>query len=159
MNWMRTAVIVAVSLALAACSTLTETKYPGESRNLGVPGDVIAVTEGVEYYPACSNETLAFDGLVYYPFTPSNAEDFPYEAGFFAPTVDTDATVDALGGASIGGGFGGGLTRSAPFVVAPGPGDDVGTMIVYRDGIARFESQSGRVLWLTDQERTYDWVC
>jgi hypothetical protein len=32
-------------------------------------------------------------------------------------------------------------------------------MIVYADGLARFESASGRVIWLTDDEQTYNWVC
>jgi hypothetical protein len=44
-------------------------------------------------------------------------------------------------------------------VAPPGPGDDVGTMIVYTDGMARFESDSGNVIWLTDEEQTYNWVC
>ena len=32
-------------------------------------------------------------------------------------------------------------------------------MIVYSDGMARFESDSGRVIWLTDREHRYNWVC
>jgi hypothetical protein len=32
-------------------------------------------------------------------------------------------------------------------------------MIVYIDGNARFQSDSGRVVWLTDEEQTYNWVC
>ncbi|MFW2332274.1 hypothetical protein, partial [Ilumatobacter sp.] len=48
-----------------------------------------------------------------------------------------------------------GVVRVAP----PGPGDDIGTMIVYSDGFARFESDSGWIIWLTDQEQTYGWEC
>ena len=48
-------------------------------------------------------------------------------------------------------------------MVAPGPGDDIGVMVIYADGMARFESKSGRVIWLTSDERiynwTYNWVC
>ena len=160
MKWLRVSIVALAAVALASCSTLTETKYPGESRNLGVPGEVIAVTEGVEYYPACSNETLAFDGLLYFPFTPSNADEFPYEAGFFAPTVDTDETAQALGGASNASGFGGGLARNVPFVAAPGPGDDVGTLTQYENGFAYWISDSGYLsTWLTNQKLTYNWVC
>ena len=37
----------AVAVLLAACSTLTEPMYPGDSRDLGAPGAVTDVTEGV----------------------------------------------------------------------------------------------------------------
>jgi hypothetical protein len=32
-------------------------------------------------------------------------------------------------------------------------------MILYTDGMARFESDSGRIIWLTDEEQSYRWVC
>ena len=48
-----------------------------------------------------------------------------------------------------------GVVRVAP----PGPGDDIGMMIVYSDGFVRFESVSGWTIWLTDQEQTYGWEC
>jgi hypothetical protein len=44
-------------------------------------------------------------------------------------------------------------------VAPPGPGDDTGTLIVYSDGMARYESDSGIVEWLTTEEHTYNWVC
>jgi hypothetical protein len=44
-------------------------------------------------------------------------------------------------------------------VAPPGPGDDIGTMIVYSDGFARFESDSAWIIWLTDQEQAYGWEC
>jgi hypothetical protein len=44
-------------------------------------------------------------------------------------------------------------------VPPPGPGDDVGTLIVYADGMARYESDSGNVMWLTNVEPEYTWVC
>jgi hypothetical protein len=47
----------------------------------------------------------------------------------------------------------------APQVAPPGPGDDIGDMIVYVDGTARFESDSGWVIWSTDREQTCGWVC
>ena len=133
-------VVAVATVMLAACSTLTEPMYPGDSRNLGVPGAQIDVTHGVEYYPACGNETLDFGGLRYFPFTPSNADDFPYEGGYIAPETD---------------GFG-----FAPMVVAPGPGDDVGTLTQYENGFAYWISDNGYLsTWLTDTELTYNWVC
>jgi hypothetical protein len=44
-------------------------------------------------------------------------------------------------------------------VAPPGPGDDIGTLIVYSDGMARYESDSGTVEWLTTEVHTYNWVC
>jgi hypothetical protein len=101
--------------------------------------EIVAVHPDVEYYGACGNETVDVDGTTYYPLLDDELDALD-ESLYPLEQVDPGQS---------------GLTR----VVAPGPGDDVGTMIVYRDGIARFESQSGRVLWLTDQERTYNWVC
>jgi hypothetical protein len=116
---------------------------PSPTDVITVPGpvlvEIVNVFPDVEYYGACGNETVEVGGTMYYPLLDDerNALD---ETLYPLESVDPGES---------------GLMR----VVAPGPGDDVGTMIVYRDGIARFESQSGRVLWLTDQERTYDWVC
>ena len=159
--------VVAVAAGLlAACSSAPAPQYPGDSWNVGAPGEVTQVTEGVEYYPACSNETLEFGGKVYYPFTPSNAEDFPYEAGFIAPDPDAEATAQALGDLGLGGGFGGGLARAAgvgeiaPMMVAPGPGDDVGTLTEFDGGFAYWISESGYIsTWLTTTPFTYSWVC
>jgi hypothetical protein len=47
-----------------------------------------------------------------------------------------------------------------PAVVAPGPGDDIGDVTVFADGLALFESDSGDLTtWLTREQRTYNWVC
>lgn len=42
-------------------------------------------------------------------------------------------------------------------VPAPEPGDDIGTLTIYEDGTARFESESGTEAWLTEEEQTYNW--
>jgi len=97
------------------------------------------VFEDVQYYGACGNETVAVGGTMYYPLVEDEREVLD-ETRYPLEVVDPGES---------------GFMR----VVPPGPGDDIGTMIVYRDGMARFESQSGRVLWLTDQERTYNWEC
>ncbi|MGH9135232.1 MAG: hypothetical protein ACRDZZ_14935 [Ilumatobacteraceae bacterium] len=49
-----------------------------------------------------------------------------------------------------------GLTRVAP----PGPGDDIGTLVVWADGVARWTSDSGDLdVWMIDDEIVYNWVC
>lgn len=88
---------------------------------------------------ACGNETVDVDGTIFYPVLPERMAEIDLAR---YPVEDAVATAS-------------GLLR----VVAPGPGDDVGTMIVYIDGNARFQSDSGRVVWLTDEEQTYNWVC
>ncbi|MDN4491679.1 hypothetical protein QQX13_12625 [Demequina sp. SYSU T00068] len=150
------AAVVAVIAALVLGTLLTACASPetgggveyGERLDLGVPGDLVETVAGVAGYPACGTETIAHDGTTWYPFEPSNLDEFP--------------TVAAL--ASTGG-LGGGLSRGAtrigfPAVVAPGPGDDVGTLTVYEGGFAFWRSDSGDLeTWLTDRELEYWWAC
>ena len=43
---------------------------------------------------------------------------------------------------------------------SPGPGDDIGTLVVWADGVARWASDSGKLdVWMIDDEITYPWVC
>lgn len=133
---------------LSACAPGTASMGPtgfDDAIDLGAPGPLVATVEGVEGYPACRNEPITHDGVTWYPFIPENAADFP-------EVVALPAT---------GGGLGGGTMRSAlPSVVAPGPGDDVGTLSVYEGGFAFWRSDSGDLeTWLTDKELTYPWAC
>ena len=49
-----------------------------------------------------------------------------------------------------------GVARVAP----PGPGDDVGTLVIWADDTARWVSDSGDLdVWMIDEEITYNWVC
>lgn len=102
---------------------------------------ITTVFEHVDYYGACGNETVVVGGTTLYPLFPDEMATLDIAAH------PTGTTAPA------------GFVRTAPAVVAPGPGDDVGTMVLYDDGIARFESESGRVLWLTTAVHEYDWVC
>ena len=104
---------------------------------------IAAVFERVEYYGACGNETVTVGGVTYYPIL---HEDLP-DLG-----LDRYPLVAAMLGMF-------GSFAAAPRVAPPGPGDDIGDMIVYVDGTARFESDSGWVIWLTDREQTYGWDC
>jgi len=101
------------------------------------------VIEGVEYYPACGNEILDLDGVLWYPIDQTISPDL------WAAATTIDREPYEMAKAS-------GFAR----VAEPGPGDDVGTFLRYEDGIARFVSDSGDLdRWLTSEEITYDWVC
>jgi hypothetical protein len=126
----RLLVTTSALVVLAAC-------VPSEQ---AFPGDRLEVVSGVEYYPACGNELLVWEGVTYYPFDPEDDADFP----------DPVAMPGGVGGQP------GAVAR----VVAPGPGDDVGALVIYANGYAFFRSDSGDLTtWLTTQPREYDWVC
>ncbi|WP_061963097.1 hypothetical protein [Demequina aurantiaca] len=127
------------AVALGAVAALTGCAAAGS----GSPGEQRQVVEGVEYYPACGNETLTFDGVTWYQFDPEDEEDFPTPVAF--------AAVDMPGL---------GMSRSTKAVVAPGPGDDTGTLVVYDGGYAYFRSDSGDLTtWLTTDKIEYNFVC
>jgi hypothetical protein len=115
------------------------TNPPGQQQpTTTTPGETVEILDilrGFSYYGACGNETVDVAGTVYYPLLP---EDL---AALDTSRYPTDPAEGAV--------------RVAP----PGPGDDVGSMIVYADGIARFESDSGWIIWLTDVEQSYGWEC
>ena len=125
-------------------ATLDDGTLVGEADIPGITIMTIAeAIEGVEYYPACGNEVLDLDGVLWYPID----ETLAPELWAAATTIDREpydaATVN-------------GFAR----VAEPGPGDDVGTVVVYVDGIARFVSDSGNLdRWLTSEEQTYPWEC
>ena len=102
---------------------------------------IVAVYDGVGFYGACGNNTLEWDGVVYYQLFPDEIAALD-EARY--PTSPPPTTAPAMGFARV---------------PAPGPGDDVGTLIVYADGLARFESDSGTIDWLSTEPHEYDWVC
>ncbi|MFZ4719912.1 MAG: hypothetical protein ACOYMR_10835 [Ilumatobacteraceae bacterium] len=103
-----------------------------------LPG-VVRVDERAQYYGACGNETATFSGETWYPLLPQEQE--LVDPDLYRPPAQTSAGL------------------RAPKVVGPGPGDDVGTFIVYDDGIGRYESDSGRVIWLTQEPHEYAWDC
>jgi hypothetical protein len=103
--------------------------------------EVTAVYEGIEFYPGCGNETLRWEGTTWYQVQQS---DFPEE---YAAVVGVDRVMPES-------------VQGFAKVVPPGPGDDVGTLTVWADGVARFVSDSGDLsTWMVDDELTYDWVC
>ena len=101
-------------------------------------------TAGVEFYPACGNTPLKNGGLTWYPIS---------REGWSRPVVESSAASGGMGGRGLG-------AARLPMVPAPGPGDDVGTLYVYRDGIAYWVSDSRNLdQWLTLVPQTYNWVC
>lgn len=104
------------------------------------PQGFSAVEHGVTYYPACGNEILEHGGRTWYPIS---RDDW---------TTPTAQALSASGGR--------GISATVPMVAAPGPGDDVGTLYVYRDGRAYWVSDNGELdTWLTLVPQVYNWVC
>ena len=103
---------------------------------------VVGVFEGVMFYPACGDEQLTFDGTTWYQVQESDYPDI------YATAVTAEREQAPVG------------VNGFARVVAPGPGDDVGTLVVWADGVARFVSDSGNLTaWLVDDELTYNWTC
>jgi hypothetical protein len=144
------ALVLAGALALAGCGASEGDGHtPGASYDYGTPGAVVAIYAGVAYYPACGNETLDFDDRLWFPFFPSNAAGLPPDPlsempGFVASDAAASAVVEGPVGA----------------VVAPGPGDDLGTLVIYENELAYWQSDSGTLrTWLTTSEIEYNWAC
>ncbi|GIG53986.1 hypothetical protein Dac01nite_07380 [Demequina activiva] len=135
----------------AAGSSPTEPVEWDQELDLGVPGETVAVTEDVEFYPACGNETLNHDGTTWYPFTPANGEDF---------TVPSARATDGLGDLPTVGWSRASAVRALPAVVAPGPGDDTGTLVEFEGGFAHWVSDNGLLeTWLTTTTISYSFLC
>lgn len=134
-------VVTMLALVMLAACSLTQGPLPGGApMDLGKPGELLDHTPGVAFYPACGNETLRFEGVTYYQFTPSNTEDFTPPARAVAPHGKSRGLL--------------------PQVPAPGPGEDLGTLTRYEGGFAYWVSDNGRLsTWLTTQEIIYNWVC
>lgn len=136
------------AIALAGCLAVRGGGDPGPD----TPGTSSTMEVQVTYYPACGNETLEHNGVTWYPFVP----DEDWEEPIFDGPLD-DATAQASGALTIHGGRG--MAR-VPLVAAPGPGDDIGTLIIYDNGVAYWRSDSGQLeTWLTTTPIEYTWVC
>jgi hypothetical protein len=114
---------------------------PGGQPQAGGP-TIVAIHEDVNWYPPCATYPIELGGKQFYPLPMG------------APEVDESVYPLKVVAATFGG-----LGFSVPRVAPPGPGDDVGTVIEYSDGMARFESESGNVAWLTLEVQEYGYVC
>jgi hypothetical protein len=108
------------------------------------PVPIVAVYDDVEYYIACADVPVTVDDVLWYPVAEWGNEQ---TAELFEQITSVDRERP------------GGPVGFAPRVAPPGPGDDIGTLYVYADGVAWFESDSGLTIWLTQEEITYTWVC
>lgn len=109
---------------------------------------IVGVYEDVAFYPACGNETLTFDRQIWYQLNHYDGYDDEY-AAIYQAFVDAEREPSPVVGPR-------GFARVAP----PGPGDDIGTLVIWADGVARWVSDSGGLdTWMVDDELTYDWVC
>lgn len=113
-----------------------------------VPVPIVAVHEDVAFYPACGNETLTFDGVTWYQLNFYDGYDEEY-AAIYQAFADADREPSPVTG-----------PRGFARVVAPGPGDDIGTLVIWADGVARWVSDSGDLdTWMVDAEIVYLWEC
>ena len=117
---------------------------------MGAPVAIVDVAEAVAFYPACGNERLDHDGVTWSPVV---------RAGSAAMNDELQARADEIFAVDRDESPVAGVQGFAR-VVAPGPGDDVGTLVVWADGVARWVSDSGDLdVWMIDDEVPYYWVC
>ena len=111
---------------------------------------IVTIYEDVNWYPPCATSPLELDGTLYYPLPmgapPVDESRYPLVIGPAGNNLPREGMAVMVG-------------LDLPRIMAPGPGDDIGTVIVYSDGMARFESESGDVAWLTREMQTYGYVC
>jgi hypothetical protein len=111
---------------------------------------ILGVYTAVKAYPACGNETLEHLGVTWYPLVHVGSEPID---GNLRSRVDQVLAVEREASPIQGLQ---GFARVAP----PGPGDDVGTLVVWADGVARWTSDSGQLdVWMIDDVIEYSWVC
>lgn len=134
--------------AAAATTTPTTPTSPTTSPSTTTAVPIVAVHDGVAFYPACGNETLTFDGVTWYQLNHYDGYDEEY-AAIYEAFADAEREPSPVVG-----------PRGFARVVAPGPGDDIGTLVVWADGVARWVSDSGDLdTWMVDDEIRYDWDC
>ncbi len=115
------------------------------------PVEIVGVYEGVNAYPACGNEPLEHYGVTWYPVMQVGYQ--PFDSGLQA-RADQILAVDRVDQPDA---VVQGFVRRVP---SPGPGDDIGTLVVWADGVARWTSDSGKLdVWMIDEEISYSWVC
>jgi hypothetical protein len=100
---------------------------------------IVRVDEGAKFYGPCGNSSAVFSGETWYPL-------FQSEVALIDPAQYPEPAPPSSG-------------FRAPKVAPPGPGDDVGTFVVYSDGLAKFTSDSGMVTWFSQVVHQYNWEC
>ncbi len=123
---------------------------PATGTTSSTPVDIAGVYESIEFYPACGNEPLQHEGVTWYPIVHTGFD--PIDAALRA-RIDEVFAVNREDSPVVG-------AHGFARVVAPGPGDDIGTLVVWSDGVARWVSDSRELdVWMIDDEIIYTWVC
>ena len=142
----------------ASSTTVEPTSAPGASSSASVvslvpdpdPAAIVGVYEAIQFYPACVNERLDHQGVTWYPIVAAGVR--PIDPAL-QPRVDEIFAIDRENSPVTG-------VRGIVRVVAPGPGDDIGTLVVWEDGVARWVSDSRDLdVWMIDDEIEYMWAC
>lgn len=111
---------------------------------------LLAVYDEITFYPACGNEVLEHHGVRWQPIV---------QVGFDAMTPDMQEIVDdalSVERERWTPPDPHGLVRTP----APGPGDDIGVLAIWTDGVARWVSSSGDLdVWMVDDDLGTQWVC
>lgn len=135
----------------------TETEVPSSSTpsptsvtNAPAVVEIAGTYEGVTTYPACGNETFEHLDVTWYPLVQEGldpvTDDLQGRADDVLAVEREASPVFEVHG----------LLR----VVPPGPGDAIGTLAVWADGVARWVSDSGDLdVWMIDDPITYNWAC
>ena len=114
------------------------------------PVEIVGVYEAIEFYPACGNETLAHQGVTWYVLVHSGTD--PMDPNL-QDRIDEVLRVEREDSPVSG-------PQGFARVPTPGPGDDVGTLVVWADGVARWVSDSrGLDVWMIDDSIRYIWEC
>jgi len=132
---------------VAPADTAAASHSPATAPGSVVP--LVSVEDAVAFYPACGNETLEHDGVTWSPIVHVGSEPMPELRRLLDEVLAVEREPWPFEGSH-------GLARVAP----PGPGDDVGTLAIWADGVARWRSDSGTLdVWMVDDEVEYRWVC
>jgi hypothetical protein len=114
------------------------------------PVEIVGVYEAIGFYPACGNEALDHEGVTWYPLVHSGFD--PMDPAL-QDRVDEVLAVEREDSPVSG-------VDGFARVPAPGPGDDIGTLVVWADGVARWVSKSRDLdVWMIDDEIVYTWDC
>jgi hypothetical protein len=143
--------VVSCSIAFAGCGS------DDQSPAAATPVGIVGVYEAIEFYPACGNETLNHQGVTWYTLVPVGF-DLPARLTSNPGDADRQNMIDevfavARAESPVAGRYG-------LKVVPPGPGDDIGTLVVWADGVARWVSDSRNLdVWMIDDPIRYIWAC
>ena len=114
-----------------------------------VAPSIVSVTDDVAFYPACGNETLELPETSWYVVGQIGYR--PFQENLVRLVEQIEAAPRELPATPPSG-----IVRVAP----PGPGDDIGTLVVWSDGVARWTSERGTIdVWMIDEPIERNWDC